>query len=118
MAEDDAKEVGEGAPQAAPKKSPSQKNPLVAVLLVLNMISLGVVAFMQYRFFEMESKKPDLVKLLNESGIDVPDEVKAENRPTEVVTKETLIDMATFTVNLAQGDGPRRYVRLNAVLKL
>lgn len=117
MADEESQEV-EGTAEAAKPKASSQKNPLVAVLLVLNMVALGTVAFMQYKFMDMESKKPDLAKLLRESGINVDPEIAEENRPTENVSKETLVDMATFTVNLAQGDGPRRYVRLNAVLKL
>lgn len=110
-------EESTGAPAPTPKPS-SQKNPLVAILLILNMVAFAAVAFFQYKFMEMEAKKPDLAKLLKESGINVDPEVAQESQPTESISKETLVDMATFTVNLAQGDGPRRYVRLNAVLKL
>jgi len=112
MADDDNQQ---GAP--AEKSAPSSKNPLVAVLLVFNMIALGAVAFMQYKFMEMESKKPDLTKLLaegNKTNSDLADEAV----PTEDLKKESLLDLETFTVNLAQGDGPRRYVRLQAVLKM
>jgi len=35
-----------------------------------------------------------------------------------VVKKENLLALDSFTVNLAQGEGPRRYVRLDAVLKM
>lgn len=118
MADEENEDLEQGGEGAAKPKATSQKNPLVAVLLVLNMAALGAVAFFQYKFLEMEAKKPDLAKLLKESGIKVDPEVGEENKPTESVSKETLVDMATFTVNLAQGDGPRRYVRLNAVLKL
>lgn len=114
MADEETEETGGGEAKAA--KSPSQKNPLVALLLILNMAGLGTVAFFQYKFMEMESKRPDLAKLLKESGMDP--ELLEEEQPTESISKETLVDLATFTVNLAQGDGPRRYVRLNAVLKL
>jgi flagellar FliL protein len=115
---DEGEENQEPQAEAAKPKASSQKNPLVAVLLVMNMVALGTVAFFQYKFMDMESKKPDLTQLLKESGMKVDAEVADENQPTEDVSKETLIDMASFTVNLAQGDGPRRYVRLNAVLKL
>jgi flagellar FliL protein len=117
MAEEGTEETGK-TEEAAKPKATSQKNPLVAVLLVLNMIAMGTVAFFQYKFMEMESKRPDLTQLLKESGLNVPADLADETQPTESVTKETLVDLATFTVNLAQGDGPRRYVRLNAVLKL
>lgn len=112
---DENTESGENQAAAAPKPA-SQKNPLVAVLLIVNIIALGTVAFMQYKFMEMESKRPDLTQLLKEAGMDP--ELKSEEAPTESVTKETLVDLASFTANLAQGDGPRRYVRLNVVLKM
>lgn len=115
MADENQEEVQAqaGAPAAA---SPSGKNPLVALLLVLNMVALGTVAFFQYKFMEMEAKRPDLTKLLAEAGKNP--ELADEEVPTENVSKEQLVTLSTFTVNLAQGDGPRRYVRLNAVLKL
>jgi len=40
------------------------------------------------------------------------------NVSTVVVKKENLLPLDSFTVNLAQGEGPRRYVRLDAVLKM
>lgn len=97
-------------------KTASQKNPLVAILLILNMIGLGTVAFFQYKFMDMESKRPDLTQLLAQGNINP--ELADEIPPTDNLSKESLVDLATFTVNLAQGDGPRRYVRLNAVLKM
>lgn len=113
MAEDQS---NQGAP--AEKSAPSSKNPLVALLLVMNMIALGAVAFMQYKFMEMESSKPDLTKLLAESNINSNPDLSNETVPTEDLKKESLLDLETFTVNLAQGDGPRRYVRLQTVLKM
>jgi flagellar FliL protein len=113
-----AEEENENSEQAATAKpkATSQKNPLVAILLILNMISMGAVAFLQYKFMEMEAKRPDLTQILKESGIDPA--LKDEAAATTQVSKDSLVDLATFTVNLAQGDGPRRYVRLNAVLKM
>lgn len=115
MAEDNQEEVQVEA-GAAPAAAPSGKNPLVALLLILNMGALGTVAFFQYKFMEMEAKRPDLTKLLGEMGKDP--ELVEEGVPTENIAAEKLVELKTFTVNLAQGDGPRRYVRLNAVLKL
>lgn len=103
---------------AAPAAS-SGKNPLVTVLLIVNMIALGVVAFFQWKFMDMEAKRPDLTQLLKEqkAGADGEDST-GEAKPTEVVKKENLLPLDSFTVNLAQGEGPRRYVRLDAVLKM
>jgi flagellar FliL protein len=119
MAEEDVNEAGNAeveAPQAAGPSS--QKNPLVAVLLVFNMLGLGAVAFFQYQFMQKEANKPDLTKLLEESQAKANPDVVDEAQPTEDLKKEVLVDLETFTVNLAQGDGPRRYVRLNAVLRM
>ena len=115
MADEENAETGaeEGV---KPAKAASQKNPLVALLLILNLAGLGTVAFFQYKFMEMEAKRPDLTRLLKEMGQDP--ELMAEAGEVVPVQKETLVDLASFTVNLAQGDGPRRYVRLKAVLKL
>lgn len=102
---------------AKPAAKAGAKNPLVTVLLLVNMVALGTVAFFQYQFMQMEANRPDLTQLLKQGNTVSPD-LEDEAAPTEVVTKENLVDLATFTVNLAQGDGPRRYVRLNAVLKM
>jgi flagellar FliL protein len=45
-------------------------------------------------------------------------EAAGEQKTNEVVKKENLLPLDSFTVNLAQGEGPRRYVRLDAVLKM
>lgn len=114
MADEENNEAGQAEQTAAA----SQKNPLVALLLVVNMAALGFVAFTQYKFMEMEAAKPDLTELLKESQKGKDAEAAAEELPKENISAESLIDLKTFTVNLAQGDGPRRYVRLNVVLKM
>lgn len=118
MADENEENTGneEAAAPAAAAPAASGKNPLVALLLILNMAGLGTVAFMQYQFMEAEKNKPDLAALL--AAQNKPDEITGEDVVKESVSKENLVDLKTFTVNLAQGDGPRRYVRLNAVLKM
>lgn len=109
-------ENNEAAPAAAPS---SGKNPLVALLLVLNMIAMGVVAFFQYRFMQMEAARPDLTQLLKEKDAPaVNPEAEGEQKTNDVVKKENLLPLETFTVNLLQGDGPRRFARMDAVLKM
>lgn len=108
------------AEENTPGQAPSNKNPLLTLLMVVNIIAMGTVAYFQWRFMEMESKRPDLQTLLKESKSDsnVSAEATGEQKATEVVQKENLMPLENFTVNLAQGDGPRRFVRLDAVLKL
>lgn len=105
------------AASAEPAAS-SGKNPLLMILMVVNIAAMGVVAFFQWRFMDMESKKPDLTQLMKEDKAPVSEEAAGEQKATEIVKKENLLTLDSFTVNLAQGEGPRRYVRLDAVLKM
>lgn len=119
MAEDEKTEdsaVGAPAKSSGAAES-SQKSPFVTFILLLNMIALATVAYFQYTFMQAEANKPSLRQLVKEemSG-DVSEEASDEqaeiNRPKGIV-----MPLEGFTVNLAKGDGPRRFVRLKAVLK-
>lgn len=92
------------------------KNPLLILLIITNIITMSAVAYFQWRFMELEAKRPSLTALLQEgqNSSEANDEVKSE----VVVKEEKLLQLESFTVNLAQGDGPRRYLRLDAVLKM
>ena len=101
--------------------APSSKNPLLTLLMMVNIIAMGTVAYFQWRFMDMEAKRPDLTQLLKEkdSPVTGTGEASGEEKTVEVVKKENLLPLDSFTVNLAQGDtGPRRYVRLDVVLKM
>lgn len=100
--------------------TPSSKNPLLMILMVVNILAMGAVAYFQWRFMEMEAKRPDLTQLLREKNTEASDDSEAagEQKTADVVKKENLLPLDSFTVNLAQGEGPRRYVRLDAVLKM
>lgn len=111
-----AEDIKPGQVAQAPSNS---KNPLLTLLMVINILAMGTVAYFQYRFMDMESKRPDLTQLLKEK--DAPEasaDAAGEQKSVEVVKKENLLPLDSFTVNLAQGEGPRRYVRLDAVLKM
>lgn len=99
---------------------PSNKNPLLMILMIVNIVAMGTVAFFQWRFMEMEAKRPDLTQLLKEkdSPAEASGDAASEQKVAESVKKENLLPLDSFTVNLAQGEGPRRYVRLDAVLKM
>lgn len=102
------------------QESSSNKNPLLILLMIVNIAAMGVVAFFQWKFMQMEAKRPDLTQLLKEkdSSSEATGDAAGEQKKTEVVKKENLLPLDSFTVNLAQGEGPRRYVRLDAVLKM
>ncbi len=99
---------------------PSSKNPLLTLLMVVNILAMGTVAYFQYRFMGIEAKRPDLTQLLKEkdSTSEVATDATGEQKSVDTVKKENLLPLDSFTVNLAQGEGPRRYVRLDAVLKM
>jgi flagellar FliL protein len=97
--------------------APSGKNPMIAVVLILNLISLAVVGFFQFKFFQKEASEPTVSELVKQEleKHGSQEAVEEAYRPKE--EEGLLLPMEGFTVNLAQGDGPRRYLRLNAVLK-
>jgi flagellar protein FliL len=110
MAEDNKPETG---------NSQGSKNPLLMILMIINILAMGSVAYFQWRFMDMEAKRPDLTQLLKERNASQTEgEVSGEQKKVEIVKKENLLSLDSFTVNLAQGEGPRRYVRLDAVLKM
>jgi len=86
------------SPQAAPA-APSSKNPLLMLLMIVNIVAMGVVAYFQFKFMDMESKRPDLTQLLKEK--DAPqataDESSGEQKKEEVVKKENLLPLDSLS---------------------
>jgi flagellar protein FliL len=91
----------------------SSKNPLLTLLMVVNILAMGVVAYLQYRFMDMEAKRPDLTQLLREKDASSSGTTDAdgEQKRTEIVKKENLLPLDSFTVNLAQGEGPQESLK-------
>jgi len=89
----------------------SNKNYLVTILLLVNAIVLGAVGYLQY----MSSKKQQGVQTINQL---VEQDMKdGGGIDGELQEEGILLPLNPFTANLAQGDGPRRYVRTTLVLK-
>lgn len=96
----------------------SGKNPLLTIVMILNIVLLGGVIYMQLEthkkmnanMSEMDLIKADMTKA-SEDGEEATVAVPKEDQGN-------LLPLDGFTANLAQGDGPRRFIRLNAVLKL
>ncbi len=120
MAEDNNAKPAEGdanAKASAPAAT-SAKNPLLVIVLLLNTVALGAVAFFQFSFFKKEAEKPDLVALVKqEMSAHGSAEAQGEQATAMEEQEGLLLPLEAFTVNLAQGDGPRRYLRMEAVLK-
>lgn len=114
MAEED-KTVGDNSSSSA--KGGSRTSPLVLAILVLNSIGLSAVGFFQYTYMKKEAAKPSVVELVKqEMGNHQEHPGDDELIPSKKIQGE-MFPLDPFTVNLAQGDGPRRYLRLNAVLQ-
>jgi flagellar protein FliL len=98
------------------KKTSSGKSPLLTILVLINTVVMLGVAYLQYESHLKEASRPTLRDI-------VKAEMKVANADSEDIVgaaKEEdglLFPLKTFTANLAQGDGPRRFLRLNAVLK-
>lgn len=104
--------------QPPANKVPSAKNPLLTILVLVNTIAMGAIAYFQYMSHEKLAQTPsirdvvkaEMKKITGEDGeVIETGEAKIEDGK--------LFPLDGFTANLAQGDGPRRFVRLNTVLK-
>lgn len=102
----------------------SGRNPLVAIVLILNVIVLGAIGFFQYKIHAKISKEPSVQDVVKAQMKEVMAQVEAQQAQGEKAIfaekkKDTgnLLNLDPITANLAQGDGPRRYVRVSAVLK-
>ncbi|MFN8369087.1 MAG: flagellar basal body-associated FliL family protein [Bacteriovoracaceae bacterium] len=96
----------------------SEKKPLVTILLILNTLIILGIGFMQFQAHKKIASQPsieDVVKAEMEHA-KVGDIKKDENEVKEK-NDGTNIQMDPFTANLAQSDGPRRFIRMNIVLK-
>ncbi len=119
MAEDQGDKAEEGEKKLTIQQ-PAKANPLLLVVLILILICMGGIAYMQYQQHVRASSQPsvrDLVKAQLDS-IDPGEEKQPEDALANKKDQDgLLLPLDGFTANLAQGDGPRRYVKLNTVLK-
>lgn len=115
MADED---VTEELEKAAAKPAASSKNPLLTVLLLLNTLMMGAVAYFQYESFQKISKQESIRDVIKASTKE-PAQYSEDFEDTGEAVQDDgiLFPLDPFTANLAQGDGPRRFIRLNAVLK-
>jgi flagellar FliL protein len=132
MAEDKHEKDDAGA-------APSGKNPLLVILVLVNTIAVGAVGFFQFqnhKILNSVTTAADVMKQDLESGGEKAaaeggghGEKKAEGHggghggaeakaEVEGVKADGLLyPLEPFTANLAQGDGPRRFIRISLVLK-
>lgn len=90
---------------------PKGSNPLLTILLLVNCALMGTVAYFQWQAHQKwssQSSVSDISKAME--GDATAEGAIADSKP------KFLKDLDPFTVNLAQGDGPRRFARVSMVL--
>ncbi len=99
--------------------SSSAKSPLLTILVILNTIMMGAVAFFQYQSHLKLAATPDIRDVVKAEmkKLGGDETVEDDGSGQAQVDNGILFKLDGFTANLAQGDGPRRFVRLNTVLK-
>jgi flagellar FliL protein len=113
-------------PETDEVSSGSGKNPLLIVLVAVNTIAvlgIGFFQFQNHKKLNSVTTAADVMQqqLANEAGSNTAegaDEKTAAGAPKVEAKQEGLLyPIDPFTANLAQGDGPRRYIRISLVLK-
>jgi len=118
MAEEKEKPAKVKGDEFKTPKGNEPKNMLLTLVVLINTILMGAIAYFQFTTFTKKSNEPTVKELVEAEMSKVH---KAEDQKSETgEAKEEdgkNFPLEGFTANLAQGDGPRRFVRLNVVLK-
>jgi flagellar FliL protein len=96
------------------------KSPLIALLLLTNSIATGFIAYLQFKAHEREMHRPNLQDVVKAQLKEInPELVAEEGEDADKASSQSgiVMPLEPFTANLAQGEGPRRYLRLEVVLK-
>ncbi len=95
----------------------NSKNPLLTILVLLNTVVTGAVGFLFYQNHQQTASRPSVSDIVKAEMQEMA--MESEGAETGMAKEEDgiLFPLEGFTANLAQGDGPRRFVRLSAVLK-
>ncbi len=99
------------------QSSSGGKSPLILLVLLINTSALAIVAYFQFQFFQKSAQQPSLVDLVQAELKSQNNEAGQELRDSLGQEEGILLPLEAFTVNLAQGEGPRRYLRMETVLK-
>jgi flagellar protein FliL len=107
-------------PEAAPKSTGKAKNIIMLVLMATNIVlmaGVGALQFMAYQQQAGEDTVKDLIKAEMRLQLSKQEEEQMEGSGVAQEEDGILFPLEGFTANLAQGDGPRRFLRLSSVLK-
>ena len=115
MAEDEQKKEEESKPK---KNRRAGKNPLLVFLVFINTFLILGIGMVQYTIFKHQSEETSLRDII-EADIKSRKETLENEEIIGAAQEEDgiLFPLESFTANLAQGDGARRFIRMVAVLK-
>ena len=102
----------------------SGKNPLLVVLVLLNTLAVCGIGFFQFQNHKKLNSVTTTVDVAQQSatgehGAPAGEEVAgaAGEKEQKVKAEGLMYPIDPFTANLAQGEGPKRYIRISLVLK-
>lgn len=106
----------------------SGKNPLLVILVVVNTLAVCAIGFFQFQNHKKLNSVTTAADVMQQqlAGEAAGKAAGAEGAPAEGAAagaKEApkadglMYPIDPFTANLAQGDGPKRYIRISLVLK-
>ncbi len=111
MADEANKETDSYQPKSGPTK-----NPLLTIVLILNMVLMVVIIYLQYVGHQKISNMPSVQDIVISQMKELQQSAD-EDTGEGIKDDGILFNLEGFVANLAQGDGPRRYLRMNLVLK-
>ena len=103
---------------AGETKQTQSKSPLLTILVILNTIVIAGIGTLQYLMFQKHRPEMSIEDLLRLEVQDAADIDNIRENTDSLEEDGILFPLESFTANLAQGEGPRRYVRMVVVLKL
>jgi flagellar FliL protein len=112
-----ADEVKDGVSAEPEKKTAESRNPIASVMLIINSIFLVAIGYFQYRAHQMDLAKPSVRDIVKAEMKQMEQEKIKGEEEVDKDSEGLLLPLESFTANLSQSDGPRRYLRMNAVLK-
>lgn len=103
------------------------KNPLLIILVLINTIAVGAIGFFQFKSSQKVNAMTETSSLLQQQlagagGAGHGEEGGGANggaagAESSAKLEGMMYPLEPFTANLAQGDGPKRYIRVSMVLK-
>lgn len=97
--------------------SGSSRNPLLVILVLLNTLAVGAVGYFQYKNNAKLNSVTNASDLLQQQ---LASQGKSDTDEATVKTDKLdglMYPLEPFTANLAQSDGPKRYIRMSLVMK-